>query len=294
LRDIGTLVRVSTRAWQAKVNDRKAGSDLKAAKHAKAYDAVEVRKYLLAGAGAEHKALLAAIRKIYNEGRRRTLSWGDSKDGWRLLLNAKFFDFVQSLGQLQKEMGTLRDAFRDTYELRRQAAMATGLGELADPSLYPDVSKLDALFGVTVEFQPIPHDSGFGETLTAYKDALRANLNKLVSKRLESAVSDGWGRLLKYVQNMATTLKDEERNRFHETLVSNIKDMVEILKAFDVTDDPRYAELVKAVEEELCQVPSKGLKLNVTKRREVAQSANALLKKFAEMGITPVDEDEED
>lgn len=293
LRDIGTLVRINTRAWQAKVNDGKAGRDLKTAKHAKAHDAVEVRKYLLAGAGEEHKALLASIRKIYNEGRRRTLSWGDSKDGWRLLLNTKFFDFVSAIGQLQKVMDEQRAAFKSTYELRRQAALSSGLGDLADPSLYPEVSELDDRFGVTVEFQPIPNDDGFGETLSAYKAALSTSLNKLVTKRLETAVSDGWGRLLKYVQNMATTLKDEERNRFHKTLVSNIKDMVDILKAFDVTGDPRYAELVQLVEAELCQVPSDGLKVNVTKRRAVAQSATAILARFAELGVTAVDDDDD-
>ena len=170
------------------------------------------------------------------------------------------------------------------YSQRRDEAIAE-LGPLANPDDYPTPDDIEKRFGIETEFFPVPSGKDFGYLDDTLASAIADNLNARVSKWVGTAMQDGWTRMEKTIAKMHETLADEEQTKFKTTLVSNIKNMVGLVKDFNITNDPKYTTMVEEVEEKLCSLTVPQLKNSVAKRREVAAHAEDILAKLAEFGL---------
>ena len=277
IRKFASLVVLNTNRWHAKVKDRQASKD--AAKVNDADDAAfETRKKLLVGADEKliriHKAIDAARLRHYE----LTLPWSATgledagrRTGARVLPNTLFFEYTQEMAKFRKEMEAALGDFVPAYpQLIQQAKQK--LGKRFDPREYPNPSSIAAHFNLSFDFQPIPKGDDFKGLPQQQLNALAKHLNNSTQKMLENALQENWVRMRTAVANMAERLADP-KNRFHYTLVENVREVVKLAKHLNLTGDKRMEDVRLFVEKHLCAHDAQELREKPTLRATVAAHA---------------------
>ncbi len=246
LTETAMLVRLSISQWTARKYDREVSS-----KAAEAYNANEK-------SGRYNKVLIAeeAIKKIseiVSEARdfhyKNTLPWTD--DGARLLAATNYMQYTHKMRRYRSDFENEVASFIGNYDLYIQEARIHLNGMFRQKD-YPTIVELPGKYEFNVAVDPLPSSADFR---VAIKDseiqALRADMEMRLYKAHNAAMKDLWDRLYKPVKHMAEKLSDPE-GKFKDTLVSNVREIVDLLPRLNVMDDPTLEELRKDVENKLC------------------------------------------
>lgn len=284
VRSIGTLVACRTHKWGASKKDAKAARQVAQANNIMRDDATSVTKHLLVGADAEYKELIEAINACYRCHIGMTVEWASDKSGNRLLANRRTFEYATAMGPLRDTVAAKKKAFGVVYATRLQEALAN-LSGLANPADYPTEQEILSKFGVEIIFSPVPSGQDFGYLDEAFANHFAKDLNNRVTQWVDNAMQDGWKRLEVAISKMKDTLADEEQMKFKSSLVDNVKQLVGLVKDFNITNRPEYAELVEEVEQKLCVYTAPQLKNSIGTRRTVASEASSVLDKLASYGL---------
>lgn len=274
------LVSCTTSFWGPWRKSRKATQDAAEANHASP-SALRASKNL---AGALDKELTAvsncraALRDVF---RRNTVDW---KGELRALPNTNSMKFFEEYGAAKNALDAAAEAFFNAYTPfydllhKADAFNVSGLGELHNINDYPTPDAIRNTYSVKLDVMEIPQSGdirveGFSEDeanklVEMAKQSMADSLNRITVSHLR--------KLLPKVERMAVTLDKEVK--FHSTMLSNLKDTIDLVKRLNLTGDPTVTELCDLCETSLLQHSREVLLENVDVRHTVSEQAKVLAK----------------
>ncbi len=269
--DRAMLCSVTVSIWTGRRHDRDASTAV-----TKAHGATE-------GAGRFHKRLMPAdaatfdaVRRVGQALRREfyrlTLPWLD--DGTRVLPTRVFQDFGLRMEAQRDKFKNAVAAFVADYDSLRERARSE-LGTLFDLDDYPD--NVEAKFGTAIRYFPMPSSSDFRITLTdAQMQAVQASTEAATTEAIATAMRDVWQRLHAATSTIADRLGNQDRV-IRNSIVTNLREVLDVLPALNLTDDPVLAQLVADAKQKLAPHDPDRLRADPSLRRDVATEAQAIV-----------------
>jgi len=281
IRNFATLCRLKVRKWVGRKRDKgaakKAESD-----HGSVDGTYTAYKKLFAGTEDKLKAVNSVLDSARTRHYQMTLPWSTTgmddsgrRDGPRLLANTLFMEYITEMGQAKQLVNTKREELREAFpELIKEARR--NLGEAFVITDYPTPDDLESMFNLDFEFSPVPDGMDFkglpAQQARKLADALTAQRNKC----LEGAMQDVWRRMRDVVAKMADRLGDP-KHTFHDTLVSNVRETVDLLTHLNATNDATIESIRQRIEKDLCKHDPNTLRNDLRKRQLTASLAGNIL-----------------
>lgn len=247
--------------------DKKATGEIEISKNAQ-HGMAEVKKRLLKNINIDNINTLRGTARTYHYA--KTLPWGDL--GIRLLPNTYLLEYQNTMRGFAAEFDSLRDLFLQAYPSEVAQAQLK-LGDLFDEADYPNTYTLQQKFKFAVSFEPLPLAGDFRVDVgnTAAQE-LKEQYTKLTEDRVRDAMRDVWERLLAPLKNLSERLDYEDvvdeggryigrKNRhFKGTIVTNVLEIVDVMKACNLTGDPKMEQVRIDLRRALDGVTYDGLK----------------------------------
>ncbi len=266
------LVGLAIHGWQARKYDRKISAEI-AEQHAATADAGRFNKHLLPGDAGSYEAVHKKGRELRTFYYEKTLPW--SKDGQRILPTANYETFSEGVRKFKREYALLAEDFIREYPILKEDARVLLNGMYNDMD-YPTAEEMHAKFSVEIETLPLPSAADFRVTLA---DAEVARIQREIEARLQQEVAkankDLWNRLRNAVDNMVNRLGNPE-SKFHDTLVRNLEDLVELIPNLNLTGDQDLEAVRAKVEEVLVVHAPQTLRDDSVLRARVAAQAKEI------------------
>lgn len=268
------LARLSISEWSARKVDKTATervhSDFSAATDSGRYN-----KALLP------KAALEEVAKVRGEARtlfyKLTLPWQD--DGYRVLTTDAYFELVGEISAItSKFYGAVNRLVRD-YDSWKQEAKRTR-GALYNEADYPTPDEVRCKFCMDLALMPLPAGTDFRVDIDdVVRDKIQADIDKRVRTAINDAMADVRDRVVTAVGHMADKLADPKAI-FRDSLVENVRELVELLPKLNASDDPRLASLPDDMSD-LLKYSAQELRDNLTARAETARTARSMVDRVA-------------
>jgi len=274
------LVELNIGVWTAAIQDKTRTEEITHSNSA-VRSAAKVTKHLMAGTSARKDIAdyAAATRMWHNT---KTLPWADR--GSRLIPLSLFFDYKQEADVRKATFDGMVDKFIDEYPQHVEKAKAN-LGDLFDETDYPDAEEVRKKFSFKLVFSPMPESGDFrldipAQALEEIKQEYEASQNA----RLAEAMREPWDRLYKVLQNISAKLtdtNDDEKKRYHETLISNAQDLCTMLTHLNVTRDPELEKARRDLQSALLGVDIVEIRESADTRADVKKRIDEVLKAYS-------------
>lgn len=275
------LASVRISVWTARKVDKKVTAETNAANYASA-DAGRYNKALLA------KDALAAVTTAASAARLAhyslTLPWMD--DGSRILPAAAYDKYSADMRTIRLQFETAVSDFVSNYS-NYVADARRRLGDMYNADEYPEPAHIEAKFKFETRILPMPDATDFRVDLgDAVAAQIRADITRDTFAALETAQRDVWQRIAGVVGHMverlqeykpATRKGDKVTGIFRDSLVENVRELVEILPALNLTADPYLTEITARLAAELCTHDADTLRESDHIRETTAASAARIL-----------------
>ncbi len=274
------IVSLRISQWSGRRLDREVTKEVND-QHGAASDAGRYNKLLLP------KEALEEIERIVSETRneflKRTLPW--MQDGSRIMAADAYLSHMAWLRSQSAKFDAAVDSFITRYPgyVAAAASRLNGMFKAAD---YPEAEELRAKFAMDCKVLPVPTSDDFRVAISdAQAERIRADIEQQVGEATRAAVRNIFERIAELAERMVDRLgaykpasKKGERSEgiFRDSLVENVRDMLAVLPALDITGDPRIAELAERMKV-LCEHDASVLREDEGKRRDVANEAQAIL-----------------
>jgi len=278
------LVDISFRAWGGERINQNVSDEVVSAKHA-SRDAGKFRMKLLASADAELKNVHAQIVALRSHVNSRTLPWTmnneGAKRGSRLIATMDAMPFLADTAHKKRAYdAAVLDLQMVWPERVKQACI--NLGDMADPSIYPDASDVPNLFNVVIELRPMPAVSDFARLSVPapLAEALGQRLADQTKLQVTNAMTDLRDRLAKEIGRIATQLGKVsvgEKTKLYESMLTNTQDLCTLAKSMNLTGSTRFNEIIDKVEADLLRYPIETLREDVGAAKLVAMNAEQVL-----------------
>jgi len=268
------LVELTISTWTGRKLDKKASQDITSQNNADK-GVARVNKKLL-GDCAELDAVQKFAANARNTHYACTMPWSDT--GLRLLPTTQYFKYHNEMTGLQAEFARLTRVFLDAYSWEISQSQVK-LGALFNPDEYPTADSLTAKFRLNINYMPLPDAGDFrvdiGNETTS---ALRSQYEGYYAQQLQAAMGDVWQRTHTALTKMSERLdyaNDDTRKVFRDSLVTNVHDIIELLGACNVTNDPLMAQAQRDLDYALSGVTADALRedpyLRAETRRKVLE-----------------------
>lgn len=281
LTDKAMLASLKISRWSASASDRDIAE--KVAREHLAENAAVGRytKRLVA------KERLDAIRELGKGARyhhyENTLPWLDA--GARILPAASYFAYMQKQNAFQAQFDTAVGAFVAIYPTMLDEAKRA-LGRLFNQNDYPSASAMARKFRYAIDINPLPTGDDFRITLGDMEEQrIRESIEGRLGEAAQGAVQDVWKRIHDHVAHMVERLQSytvdqdgKAQNTFRDSLVENIRELVDIMPALNVTNSNSLEDMRQRLAEQLLEVDAPTLRADKKKRREIAKRAETILK----------------
>ena len=277
------LVGLRITAWSGRLYDREA-SDHVAAQHDATTSAGRYNKRLLP------KAAFAAITATMSEARTRhysnSLPWDDK--GSRLLTVANYEHYTDLMDGLRERVVRQRARFIEDYDDYVDQARLD-LGKLFRIEDYPSKEDLRDKFSISYRITPVPDADHFIAKLASDDtDRVKRDIERHIEEQLHDAVGDLYRRLAEAVERVSERLEEDENGKplvFRDTMISNIRDLVDVVPRLNIFGDQRLARLCEQVKDRIAGVEPDSLRPSKTfdpvARDQVKRDADALMEQFA-------------
>jgi hypothetical protein len=144
-----------------------------------------------------------------------------------------------------------------------------------------------------VNFLPVPTAGDFRVDIgEEAKQELIASCNNAYNDRLDLAMKDAWSRLHEQLLRMSDRLSDLDTPRelkngekvftkvFRDSLVENAVELVDLLKHFNLTNDPSMEQARLGLHDAIMHHDADNLRDNPEARVAVKQKVDEILSKF--------------
>lgn len=270
------LAQISIRQWSGRKLDKNVTAKTNADHGARA-DAGRYNKALIAkDALAEVAAVVGRARKDHEF---YSLPW--LQNGCRIMPAAGFQVYASAMQKHREDFESAVADFLTNYP-DFVADAEKVLGDMFDRAEYPDAATIAGRFSWAVTILPLPDAADFRVTLADDEASrLRAEIASTMQEAARAAMADTWQRLYDAVSAMATKLKDykpatdtaKADGIFRDSLVENLRDLVEILPGLNLTGDAALAAMTDKAREALTMHDAKTLRDNDGIRDDVATAA---------------------
>lgn len=266
------LVGLTIHGWQARKYDRKISAEV-AEQHASTADAGRFNKHLLPGAAESYEAVHRKGRELRTFYYENTLPW--SKDGQRILPTKNYEAFTEGVRKFRREYAVLTEEFLREYPLLKEDARVLLNGMFNDMD-YPLVEDMRGKFDIEIETLPLPTAGDFRVALAdGEKARIQAEIERRVAQEVHNANKDLWNRLRTAVDNINLRLGNTE-GRFHNTLIRNLNDVLDLIPNLNFTDDPNLTKVAELCERTLSLQDPQTLRDDAGLRAQVAAQAQEI------------------
>jgi hypothetical protein len=273
------LVELNISVWTANKIDKDASRKVADDNHASA-DAGHFRKNLMAGSHLRKEIAdyAAGCRLWHNT---RTMPWADR--GPRLLPTSLFFDYKTEVNARRAYFDNKVEEFLVAYPRLVQTAH-NYLGDLFDPTDYPNADEVRAKFGFRLVFSPVPDAGDFRIDLPVQEmDAMRLQYEAQANERVEAAMREQWGKLHDMVARMSERLEEpegDEKRKWYDTFITNAQEMCAMLTHLNVTQDPQLEEARRGLERAIAGVDIDDIRKDIDVRADVKSKLDAMLRQY--------------
>ncbi|MDE3075564.1 MAG: hypothetical protein KGJ86_09050, partial [Chloroflexota bacterium] len=117
----------------------------------------------------------------------------------------------------------------------------------------------------------------------AETERVRASIEEQVNQALDAAMREVWDRIRDVVGHMAERLRaytvtsDGVNGTFRDTLVQNVRDLVDLLPSLNIQANPALAEFTERMRAELCNYSPQTLRSSKNARERTAAAAEDIL-----------------
>ncbi len=289
IRNYATLCKLKVRKWVGKRRDKNAARHTEQ-DHGAVTGAFSTYKKLFAGTEDKLRAVNSVLDAARTRHYQMTLPWSTTgmdeagrRDGPRLLANTLFMEYISEMGAAKHAMENVLDEFERAYPTLLLEAKKN-LGKAFDITQYPPSSSIRELFALEFEFSPIPAGADYKGLPQKQVAALADKLNKSMQQCMENAMRDVWDRTYTVVHKMHERLANP-KNTFHDTLVSNVREMADLLQHLNAVKDPGIEDIRNKIEANLCRFEPEVLRKDVTKRALTAKLAREILDDMEARGV---------
>lgn len=261
------LVTLSISQWSARRIDKRASADVAKANNVESNKGTYYKSLVEGGS-------LEAIKKLAIEARaehyRRTLPWSDA--GPRVLSSLGYFDYMAAMHQFGAKFDKLVDAFVSDYPLLRQEASRL-LGDLFDDGEYPNLNMVASKFRFITAVSPLPIGDDFRCDLGSEEVArIRDEITAQSGAATAAAMRDAYQRVADVVERFIDRLASPE-TVFKNTLVTNARDLADILPSLNLTGDPALTAIAAKIKDQLCAHEPDQLRNDAASRRAAYEAA---------------------
>ena len=250
---------------------------------------IDTAKQTTTRAGNYHKNLIAdepnfiALSKFQGNARtyhyHATMPWSDS--GLRLLTTTMYFDYHKMISQMEQDFyGLVTTALNDYPNMLLRAKHK--MGDLFNAHDYPDVDDLRNKYRFSVKFSPVPDIGDWRVDINnEAQETLKASYQQAYTANLEQAYQDVWTRTHEALTNMSAKLAGNNKQIFRDTLVTNVKEMIDLLDKFNITGDATMRQAKVKIEHALSGVTPDALREDDEFRLDTKSKVDELLKEFS-------------
>jgi hypothetical protein len=275
------MVEMNISVWTANKIDKSA-TDKVVSDNLAVQNAAQVRKNLMAGTSMRKDIAdyAAGCRLWHNT---RTLPWADK--GARLLATSLFMDYKAEANVRRATFDKMVDNFMVQYPSLVQTAN-NYLGTLFNAEDYPSPDKVREKFGFRLVFSPVPEAGDF-RLQVAEQDLndLRQQYEESFNLRLSDAMREPWDRLHKLIAGMSEKLtdadgEDENKKRYHDTLITNAQSLCGMLTHLNITKDPQLEQARRDLELTMLGADIDAIKESPEVRKGMKDKLDAILKQY--------------
>ena len=274
------LVELNISVWPASKIDRemtdKVNSDAGAVKGAS-----QTKKNLFAGTSLRKdiEKFASRVRLYHNQ---HTLPWADK--GERMLPTKLFMEYKQTMNGFEKTFDMMCNNFFIEYP-RLVADAPTALQGLYKADDYPDLEEVRKKFGFRQSINPMPDSGDFRLDIPASDlDDVRAEFQDKFDERVKDAMRAPWEKLHKMLvgisEKLAESKDDDEKKRYHDSLISNPLELCELLTKLNVTNDLVLEEARRQVELTMLGANLESIKEDAGSRNDLKAKVDSILGKF--------------
>lgn len=279
------LARVSFSTLGLTRTDRTASSDVVSA-HGAVAGAARVVVSRLAGVEKHHKAIVSVQHEARKTLHGLSMPYGE-ESSWRLLPTRNFELLIKRLAGHKADYDNAVKALRDNAD-DIVAKARSNIGTLDVP--VPTVDELVNAYSFQQDFQPVPDGSTLKGLPEAIQRRLASNIERKVAQAVELAQIDTLERfvdpLTNFVDRMTayeTRVQAQARGEeigksgiFKNTVITNIKELFDVLGSFNVVGDERLTELGNKLAS-LAAVTPETLRDNEAVRQAATERAREVL-----------------
>ncbi len=277
------LVSLRIAAWSGRLYDRAASNHVAAA-HDAASSAGRYNKRLLPKCA--FAALTATLSKARTTHYEQTLPWDDQ--GSRLLTVANHARYTELMDALRERMIGERARFIEDYDDHIDRARLD-LGKLFSIDDYPSKEALRGKFAIRYRIGPVPDAEHFMAKLASDDtERVKRDIERQIEERLHDGVGDLYRRLGEAVERVSERLREDESGKplvFRDSLIGNIRDLVEVVPRLNIFGDDELARLCEQVKEKIASVQPDALRpskaFDPAARQRVKRDADELMERFA-------------
>lgn len=267
------LVSVSMGLPRLRRLDKKATQEV-IASHNAATDAGRFNKLLLPEAVA--KRLTKAVNDARDVHYVNSLPWTD--EGWRALPVMAFEQYAEKMRHRKEAFWEVAQETIDQYEELRHNDKQR-LGDLFNTNDYPPVEEFARRFNFDLKYRPVPDAADFRVDLSDdVVEVIRGQIAEQMASARADALRDCFVRAEEVVGRMADTLMKPMGNRFRDSLVDHVAELVELLPSLNFSGDARINQAVEAMRAGLLQHTADELREDIGARMHTAAAANQLAK----------------
>ena len=273
------IVSLSISQWSGRRLDREITDEVNSS-HNAAADAGRYNKLLLP------KEALDPIVKVVSETRteflKRTLPWIDN--GGRIMAADAYMRHLSWINGQARKFNAAVDEFIAKYPGYVNAA-AVRLNGMFKAEDYPSADELRRKFAMDCKVLPVPSADDFRVAMSEAQAAqIKADIEAQVTEATTIAVKDVYRRVAEVSGRMVDRLnaykpasKKGERSEgvFRDSLVENVRDLIDILPALNITGDPALTAMADKLKP-LAEWDASTLRDDPAKRRDVAAEAQAI------------------
>ena len=163
------------------------------------------------------------------------------------------------------------------------------LGKLFRIEDYPSKDELRDRFSIRYRITAVPDADHFIASLASEDtEQVKRDIERHIEEQLHSAVGDLYRRLAEAVERVSERLDEDGDGKplvFRDTMISNIRDLVDVVPRLNIFGDQRLASLCEQVKDRIAGVEPDSLRPSRTfdpaARDRVKRDADSLMEQFA-------------
>jgi hypothetical protein len=267
------VVHVTIMMWEGRRLDREVTRKTIEDNNVQDDEALRVNKLIVAkDSMKEYRAVGTALRNFVYA---RTLPWKDNGD--RALLRQGYMQFVQDFHKFEQDYWAAVDQFVTVKYPAEVAKASFRMADAYNPDDYPHPEELRTRFRLTLDIDAIADASDFRVKLDdATVEEIREKIAEATNQRVHNAMKDVWTRVEEMVKHFANRT-EPEASRLHETMVTNMLELVHLLPSLNLLGDPTLNEIGERMRTTLCAYDVKDLRKNPSVRKAANADAQEII-----------------